>query len=149
MAVSRAMRRVLRVRQMEEEMSQGELEEAVGSLRRLEAALDRAGKREREGRRQVTASAGTGEVIARVAGIEEMRAGRRHKEALQPRIAETEREVAARRAEFLARRTERRQVETLIQKKEAEDRLEDGRRAQRELDDWFLTRTEGFGSKKG
>jgi hypothetical protein len=36
---------------------------------------------------------------------------------------------------------ERRQAETLIRKTEAGDAVEAGRRAQRDLDDWFLSRT--------
>jgi hypothetical protein len=34
----------------------------------------------------------------------------------------------------------RRQVETLIRKTEVGDAVDAGRRAQRELDDWFLSR---------
>jgi hypothetical protein len=48
--------------------------------------------------------------------------------------------VARRRQQFLAKRIERRQVETLIQKTEAKDAVDAGRRAQRDLDDWFLSR---------
>jgi hypothetical protein len=47
--------------------------------------------------------------------------------------------------EFLAKRIERRQVETLIQKTEAEDAVDAGRRAQQELDDWFLSRAQHGG----
>ena len=139
MAVSRTMRRLLRVREIAEELSQAALESATSDLRRLESALAAARERERAGRRQVTASAATGELVDRIAGLEETRAARRHAAALTPRIAETELAVTLRRGEFLARRMERRQVESLIWKSEEEAAIEAGRRAQREIDDWFLS----------
>ena len=145
MAVSRAMRRLKQVRELEEELSQAALESAVGDLRRMELALVASEERERNGRQQVTASVRTGELVDRIAGLEETRAALRHGAALKPRIAEAELEVARRRQEFLAKRIERRQVETLIQKTEAEDAVDAGRRAQRELDDWFLSRAQHGG----
>lgn len=143
MAVSRAIRRLRQVRELEEELSQAALESAVGELRRMEAALERTRERERAGRRQVTASAGTGDLVDRIAGLEETRAGGRHAEMLRPRIWEMEVVVAARWAEFLGRRMERRQVETLMRRTEAEDAVDGGRRAQRDLDDRFLSRAQG------
>ena len=142
MAVSRALRRLLQVRELEEELSQTALDAAVGDLRRMELALGSARERERNGRRQVTASASTGELVDRITGLEETRAALRRATALRPRIAETELEVAQRRQEFLAKRMERRQAETLIRKTETEDAVEAGRRTQRELDDWFLSRAQ-------
>jgi flagellar export protein FliJ len=141
-AVSRPLRRLLGVLEIEEEQCRVALESAVGDLRRMELALVAAKERERSGRQQVTASAKTGELVDRIAGLEETRAALRHGAALKPRIAEAELEVARRRQEFLAKRIERRQVETLIQKTEAEDAVDAGRRAQQELDDWFLSRAQ-------
>jgi hypothetical protein len=60
--------------------------------------------------------------------------------ALAPRIAEAETAVEERRREFLGKRIERRQTETLIDEAEALDKVEAGRRAQRDLDDWFRNR---------
>jgi len=145
MTASRAMRRLMQVRALEEELRQAALESAVGDLRRMELALVASEERERNGRQQVTASVRTGELVDRIAGLEETRAALRHGAALKPRIAEAELEVARRRQEFLAKRIERRQVETLIQKTEAEDAVDAGRRAQRELDDWFLSRAQHGG----
>jgi hypothetical protein len=146
MAVSRAMRRLKQVRELEEDLCEAALESAVGELRRMELALVAAEERERNGRRQVTASAVTGELVDRIAGLEQARAAVRHGAALRPRIAEAEVEVARRRQVFLAKRTERRQVETLIRKTEAEDAVDAGRRAQRDIDDWFLRRTRHGGA---
>lgn len=137
MAVSRALRRLLRIRDLEEEQGWLALESALGELRHLENALAAAIERERRGRRLAAASAYSGELIDRLAGLEETRAAGRRSAALAPRIADAELDVAALRQEFLARRVERRQAETLIQETEARDAVEDGRRGQQALDDWF------------
>jgi flagellar biosynthesis chaperone FliJ len=140
MAVSRAMRRLLEVREIEEGLSRAALESAMGDLKRLETALKATREKERSGRRLVAASAETDELADRIAGLEEICAAQRHVTALSPRITETKLTVAARRREFLAKRIERRQAETLIRKIESGDAIEAGRRAQRGVDDWFLRR---------
>lgn len=149
MALPRAMRRLLRIRGMEEEQRQAALESALGDLSRLEVALAVARERERRGRRLVAASAETGDLIDRIAGLEEMRTARRHAATLTPRIAEAELSVIARRREFLAKRVERRQVESLIQKAELKEAVQAGRRAQGELDGWFLSRALRRGGANG
>ena len=140
MAVSRALRRLLRVLEIEEEQCRLALESALGSLKRLDHALAAAIERERRGRRLVVSSAPSVEPIDRLAGLEETRAGSRHAAALAPRIAQTEQEVATKRQTYLDKRVERRQAETLIRETEARDAMEAGRRGQRTLDDWFLSR---------
>ena len=121
MAVSRALRRLLRIRDLEEEQGRLALESALGELRHLENALAAAVERDRRGRRLVEASARTGELPDRLAGLEETRAAGRRSAALGEWIADAELDVAALRQEFLARRVERRQAETLIQESEARD----------------------------
>ena len=102
--------------------------------------MARSVERERGGRRLVAASATTGDVTDRIAGIEETRTAKRIAAAIAPRIAEMEAAVSTRRREFLGKRIERRQTETLIEETQALDKVEAGRRAQRDLDDWFLSR---------
>jgi len=46
----------------------------------------------------------------------------------------------ARREDFLGKRVERRQAETLIQETEAQDAVEADRRGQQTLDDWYSSR---------
>jgi flagellar biosynthesis chaperone FliJ len=107
-------------------------------LRRLEGALQGSEQWDRRGRLLVTTSAGTGEFLDRLAGLEETLAAHRHAAALKPKIVEAERSVTSRKNEFLGKRIERRQAETLIEKTETEDKIEAGRRAQRDVDGWFL-----------
>ena len=139
MAVSRAMRRLLDVLEIQEEECRAALEAARAELTQLERALNRSAERERSGRRLVAASATSGEVADRIAGTEETRIARRISKALRPRMADSKSAVDARQQEFLTKRIERRQTQTLIEEAEALERIEAGRRAQRDLDDWFLS----------
>ncbi len=138
MAVSRAMRRLLRVLEIQEEQYRAALASALADLRRLEHAMAATANRDRGGRRLVAASASTGELADRLAGLEETSAARRHAAALAPRIMEAKLAANARQQDFFSKRIERRQAETLIRKTEAEDSLAAGRRAQQGLDGWFL-----------
>jgi hypothetical protein len=137
MAVSRALRRLLRIRDLEEEQCRLALESALSELRHLENELQAAVERARRGRRLVGASAQSGELTDRLAGLEETRAAKRHTLALVPRITDAELEVVKLRQEFLLKRVERRQAETLISETEAQDAIDADRRSQQVLDDWF------------
>ncbi len=140
MPVSRALRRLLRIREIEEEQCRMRLESATGELHRLQAALEATSERDRRGRQLVAASAHSGELPDRLAGMEETRTAARFAEFLLPRIAEKEEQVALLRQEFLAKRVEHRQAETLIEETEAKDAIEAGRRSQQMLDDWYNAR---------
>src|SRR5450631_4138657 len=104
MAVSRALRRLLRVRELGEEQCRLALESAQGGLARLQSALARTIERARGGRRLVGASARTGEVADRFAGLEETIGAERLAQVLSPRIEAAEEEVILLREEFLAKR---------------------------------------------
>src|SRR5271166_1600976 len=108
MAVSRAMRRLLKIRDLAEEQSRLQLESALSELRRLEQALESTAERDRRGRRLIERSARTGELPDRLAGLEESRSAGRHATALAPRIADEELEVVSLRREFLLKRVGRR-----------------------------------------
>jgi flagellar biosynthesis chaperone FliJ len=140
MAVSRALRRLLRIRELEEEQCRLALETATGELNRLEHAMTATAERDRKGRRLVGASARTGELRDRLAGLEETRAANRLEEILAPRIATWRAETGRLREAFLEKRVQRRQSETLINETEARDAMENGRRSQQVLDDWFRSR---------
>lgn len=141
MAVSRAMRRLLRVLLLQEEQYRVALETALAELQRLEGMLTAAEEQERKGRQLVWSSVATGELADRLAGLEESRAARRHAAILTPRIAESEADVSQRRHEFLLKRIERRKAETVIEKTKARDAVVAFRRGQRGFDDWFLGKT--------
>ena len=140
MAVSRALRRLLRIRDLEEEQCRLALESALGELRHLEHALAATFDRKRRGRSLVQSSAQTGELMDRLAGLEETRSASLHASALGPKINAMGEEVRVRRQAFLLKRVERRQAETLIEETEAREAVETGRRGQQALDDWYSSR---------
>ncbi len=140
MAVSRAMRRLLQVLEIQEEECRASLESARAELKGLEQALVRSMERGRVGRRLVADSAATSDITDRIAGVEETHLAKRIATALAPRIAESGFAVNTRQREFLGKRIERRQTRTLIEEAEALESVKAGQRAQRNLDDWFLSR---------
>lgn len=143
MAVSRALRRLLHIRGLEEEQSRLALESALGEMNRARHALAEAGERDRRGRRLVETSARTGQLLDRLSGLEEGRAASRQAAALLPRIEAMEERVTEEREAFLAKRVERRQTETLLRETEARDAAEAGRRGQQALDEWYRSRLHG------
>jgi hypothetical protein len=146
MAVSRALRRLLRIRDLEEEQSRLALEASLGSLHTLQNALEATAERDRRGRYLVQAGALSGEIRDRTAGLEETRAAERFAKVLGPRITDAEQDVVSLRQDYLERRVERRQAETLIEEAAARDALDAGRRSQQALDDWFGNRRHGTGA---
>jgi hypothetical protein len=139
-AVSRALRRLLRIRELEEEQSRLALESAMGEVHRLEHAQAANFERGRGGRRLVHASARSGEFRDRLAGLEETRAAERLALLLTPRIAEATEEAAGLREDYLSSRVERRQAETLIEEAQALETADAERRSQQGLDDWYRNR---------
>ncbi len=137
MGVSKALDRLLGIRELEEEQHRLALESALGELRDLERARDAAGAREREGRELVRGSAKSGELADREAGLVETATARRQAWVLAPRIAASQAESIRLRQEFLAKRVQRRQAETLIEEAAARDAGELNRRSQQNLDDWY------------
>ena len=148
MAVSRTLKRLLRVRELEEEQRRLVLESASSALRRLENTLAVAQERGRQGSRLVTSSAGSGELSDRLAGMEEVKTSERFSKALTPRIQHQEAVVTECREEFMEKRIERRQAETLIEESQAQHDLEAGRRSQQAMDDWYSNKLYREGSRQ-
>lgn len=146
MPVSRAMRRLLRIRELEEEQSHLAFESALNELRRIQDAIQATAARDRNGRQMVVASTLSGELPDRIAGLEEIETAKRFQQILRPRAAEKEQGTQVLRQAYLEKRVERRQAETLIEEAEARDALEADRRTQQMLDDWF--RGKQFRSKQ-
>jgi flagellar biosynthesis chaperone FliJ len=140
MAVARVLKRLLHIRDLEEEQSRMALESALGNLHLLQNAQAATIERDRRGRRLVLSSANSGELPDRLAGLEETHISERIAVTLAPRIAGAQRNVTQLREEYLAKRVERRQAETLIEEAQTRDTLDAGRRSQQALDDWFLNR---------
>lgn len=140
MAVSRGLRRLLRIRELNEEQHRLALEAALKELNLIEQALASAANRDTRGLRLIASSARSGELADRLAGLEESRAAARHAKSLAPRIADCREDVAGLREQLLAIRVERRQAEALVDEAQAREAIEAGRRAQQAADDWFGAR---------
>jgi hypothetical protein len=140
MAVSRALRRLLRIRDLEEEQHRLALESALGEMKALERALAATATSDRWGRELSQGGVRSGEWIDRQAGVVETDAAQRSAAARAPRLADSEEEAAWRRAEFMGKRIERKQAQTLIEETEAGDAIDAGRRSQQSLDEWYRSR---------
>lgn len=140
MAVSNALKRLQQIRELEEEQQRLALESALGELRRIEKALRAARERERAGRQRIAASAPSSDPADRVAAIVEMDVGSRDVSLLTRRLAAAEQWAADLRHTYLAKRTEKRQAETVICAAESLAAVERRRRDQQQLDDWHGAR---------
>ena len=140
MAVSKALQRLLRIRNLEEEQRRMALDSALRELRGLEGARDLALAREREGRLLIGNSARSADLADRQAGLVETTAARRWVGFLEPLVAASEAETLRVRQQFLEKRMERRQARTLIEGAVAQDAIESIRRGQQTLDDWYGSR---------
>jgi hypothetical protein len=143
MVVSKIVRRLLRVLDLEEELRRRELESAQAELALLDTALRTAGERERDGRLLFTAAVQSEDLRDRLAGQAEVLAGRRRGVVLQQFIKQSSRAEEELRAALLEKRVERKQAETLVQAAQARESLEEGRRTQQSLDCWYLMRPSG------
>lgn len=140
MAIAHALRRLLRILELEEEQAQAVLDAALAQRRNLQKGWDAAVLRDRAGRRLVAASALSNNFIDRLAGLEETAVAKRIAAILRSHLAQADKETARRRAELLAKRVERSQAETLVQEAEAREASKTARRTQRSIDDWYLMR---------
>ncbi len=143
MAVSPSLRRLFHVRQLEEEQCRAAVESALGEMGRLKNALSCTAERDRRGRALVLASAHSGELLGRIAGMEETRSAALTAKILSMRIKNAALGVADLRQTYLAKRLERRQVEALIEEAKAQDEIEASRRGQQALDEWHRSRRAG------
>jgi flagellar export protein FliJ len=140
MAISRALRRLFHIRELQEELGKVALAAARTELTRLEDALHSTTRRAQSGRKLVGASARNGDTVDRSVGLEEVRIALHLADALSEGIANAEVKVNDLQGVYLAHRVERRQAETLLENAEALDGVEAARKSQHELDDWFLSR---------
>ena len=137
MVIKRTLNRLLRLRELEEELSRLQLEIAVVERSRREQEVALAASSQAQGRRSFAAGIGEQNQLIRTAGLLESEEARKRLLRLQPYLETADLEVTRQQAEFLSRRTGRRQVETLLENEMTQAEVETGRRAQQMLDDWY------------
>jgi flagellar export protein FliJ len=139
-AISDSLRRLLHIRTLEEEQRKLALDSALAELHRLEGALGATRARERAGRSRIALSSRSGDAADRIAGLVECESARHRAQILEARISETTQRIGRSRDEYLAKRVERRQVETVIQEARSAQDAETARREQQGVDEWFSAR---------
>jgi flagellar export protein FliJ len=140
MTVSDSLRRLLHIRVLEEEQHKIALEAALAELHRLENALRAMRARERSGREHLASASRSGDATDRIAGIVECESARHGAQVIEARIPQAALRAGAAREQYLAKRVERRQVETVIEEAKAAQNAEATRRSQQSTDEWFSTR---------
>jgi flagellar export protein FliJ len=141
MAIQRTLTRLLRLRRMEEEQSRLVLEAAVAERNRAEEELTVAAQHQAQGRRNFVTGILAQSQPGRTGGLMEMEQARRAQLRLLPTLTAAEAEVVQQSAELMARRTGRRQVETLVENGRRQADADVARKAQQMLDDWYGRRT--------
>lgn len=137
MPVSGTLRRLLHVRSLQEEQQRLALESSLVDLHELEHALSQVQERQRRSREHIATSADPSD---RVAAQVESECAARHAAALLPLIGAAQRKTSCLRDQFLQKRVERRQVETVISAIEVQDANAADRRDQQTIDDWYSGR---------
>lgn len=140
MQVSPALKRLHSVRKLEEHQRQLEFTAAKADLDRLRSMLDRAHRRLRMARSLVSASIAGGALEDRLTAIEETVALDKLAKLLVEKINEADQRLAQVRAQFLSKRIERRQVETLLLAAQTEFDNDQRRKSQLSLDEWHRFR---------
>jgi len=138
MAESKPLRRLLHVLSLQEEIRRRELESTQNELIQSERSLAVAHRRENRGRQLLMSSLYDADPEGRIVAAEEIRAGRVRAVFLQNRIQQLNSAVDERRRVFREKQVERKQAETLVAAADASEALEEDRRGQRSVDDWFL-----------
>lgn len=137
MSASKTLRRLARIRELEEEQSRLVLEAAARSREEVASELLAAHQERRDGRVDLVRGVERSDGRVRQTGLVRMEMAARQTEVLRPQLERMDQELARQRDEYLARRTARRQVETLLAEAERLARQEADRRAQQMLDDWY------------
>ena len=134
MPVSRALRNLLKLRNLEAEQHRAALASALNELHALEHALDAARERRLEARRSAFDCAGSDGFDRLACQLQQTAVDRREALLEVHRTASQERAEEA-RARYGHKRIEQRQAETLVHAAQDREEVQEGKRLQRSLDD--------------
>ena len=136
MALAGSLDRLAHVRALEAEQSLATLEAAINEVRQLQYALALAQQQAKAGRELIHCSAQTGELVDRLAGIEELRKSRKAIATMEGDLVVVEATATEVREVYLARRMERQQAEALVKEARTQEERLMTRRSQQEVEDW-------------
>jgi hypothetical protein len=140
MSDARRLRRLHALRMIEEQNQASLLDAAASELRRLNEALNGTRIRDANGRDLLSAGVRSGEMLDRIAGLEESASAARVSCVINERLRRGEGEFRQIREQFLLKRLERSQAETLFHSAVEREAQEALRKGQIALDDWHLRR---------
>jgi hypothetical protein len=140
MGISRGLRRLYELRQIEELQKASLFESAIAELRQLETALEVASTREGSGRALVSRSVMSGETQDRIFAVEEIAIAVRISTVLKARVRAANENIQRIRDEFLHKRLEKRQAETLLESALEREASLEQRKMQLALDEWTRLR---------
>lgn len=137
---SSVIRRLLRIRALEEEQSRMVLEAAEAEVKRLQSALGSVRQSEHQGREILTRGVQDGEPTDRIAGVEQIRACEQAAAWIAGRTLQAEAEAGTQRSAFVEKRIQRRQAESLHDAAISQSLHRDEKRMQQMQDEWHLMR---------
>ena len=137
MPVSDSLKRLLRIREMQEEQCGASLESALAELAQLQAGLARAAQAAAQARREVSQSARTDDLTGRITGLEEERRAKSSASVIANSIIDAEYRVNQLREDHHAIRVQRRQAEALVHSIVDKYARSTARKEQQSLDEWF------------
>lgn len=141
MSVAPALVRVRAIRQAEEEQCRNALDVAVSNLHRLQVRIAAVKTRLDNARSLLASSILIGAAEDRLAALHETSALNRLAQILHRKLEDAELRLLRTRNQFLAKRIERRQVETLLQAARLQAAVEQNRKNQSSMDEWFRMRS--------
>jgi flagellar export protein FliJ len=124
------------VRKAQERQCRTLMEMALADQYRLQEKLKAVHKRRVWARTLLAASVMSGEVDDRLACLEEIGACERLSAVVKKKVEAAEQQVLKLRQEYLAKRIERRQVESLLETAQIKETAEANRKEQKLLDEW-------------
>ena len=148
MSIPGSLRRLSMVREAEEKEIGAQLSSAIAELRCLEDAICLAKERSHRARSLLMESIRSDEPECRVFALLEIATSDRDKTLLKQDALATERRIETIQAKLLAKRTERRQAETLVEAAAARDAAASIRRTQATLDEWHRSRAKASVTSK-
>lgn len=132
----------------EEQQRHKQLSLALAELRRLRDAGEENWKRMRHARALISRAVLTESPVDRLAALKEVALAERRAQALAERLKTAELHCTEMRKRFLEKRIERRQLGALLDAERQKAALEQSRRDQQELDEWFRFRRPEDRSRK-
>lgn len=129
------LKRLLQVRQLLEEQSQGALKAATARLEELDEAVEQARSRQAGGRRLFAQGAASEDATDRLAGFCEAQLAQAHEENLKKAAIQAQISVRSHLAELETAYRERRKGELLLKAEDERKSAERKRRLQKDLDD--------------